>query len=58
MDGEPFTPAHEALLRDPITHQVMASDRVEMSVLLKLLADQRRGLLARRARQDTAECCA
>lgn len=57
MDGEPFTPALEALLRDPLTHQVMASDRVEMSALLALLSDKRRSLQARRTAQHPVPCC-
>ncbi|HUA53455.1 MAG TPA: hypothetical protein VMB81_14890 [Candidatus Sulfotelmatobacter sp.] len=42
-----FEPALEDLLRDPLTARMMASDKVEMSALVALLADARCGLAAR-----------
>jgi hypothetical protein len=44
MDGNRINPALEEMLRDPITHSVMASDRVGMAELIALLAAARRRL--------------
>ena len=44
MDGNRFNPTLEEMLRDPITLRMMASDRVEMSDLVALLAAARRRL--------------
>ena len=45
MDGERFNAALEELLRDPMTHRVMDSDKVEMAALVALLSAARRRLL-------------
>ena len=42
-----FEPALEDLLRAPLTARMMASDNVEMSALVALLAEARRRLAAR-----------
>ncbi|MEJ0070041.1 MAG: hypothetical protein WDO24_16475 [Pseudomonadota bacterium] len=54
MDGDRTTPALEEMLRDPITHIMMASDKVGMADLVALLAEARRRLDApqRRSRED------
>jgi hypothetical protein len=44
MDGDRFNPALEDLLRDPLTRRVMASDNVDMTALIALLAAARRRL--------------
>lgn len=60
MDGGTFTdeaafhPELAALLDDPITHHVMASDRVEMATLVALLRTVRRQL----KQQAKREACA
>ncbi len=44
MDEAGFHPELAELLEDPITHHVMASDRVEMASLVALLRTARRHL--------------
>ena len=47
MDGNRFNPVLEDMLRDPITHRVMESDKVDMTALIELLAAARRRLAKR-----------
>jgi len=44
IDEAAFAPELAALLDDPVTHCVMASDRVEMTSLVALLRKARRQL--------------
>ena len=44
IDETAFAPELAALLEDPITHRVMASDQVEMRSLVALLRAARRQL--------------
>jgi hypothetical protein len=47
MDGDRFNPVLEDMLRDPLTHRVMESDKVDMAALVALLAAARRRLAER-----------
>ena len=49
MDEAGFHPELTDLLADPITHHVMASDKVEMANLIELLRAARRHLRHERA---------
>jgi hypothetical protein len=51
---EEFHPELAALLADPITHRVMASDKVDMVSLLTLLRSMRRHLRATAVQQAPA----
>lgn len=44
MDADRFNPVLEDLLRDPVTHCMMASDKVGMTTLLALLDAARQRL--------------
>jgi hypothetical protein len=44
MDETRFQSELTELLEDPITHRVMASDKVDMASLVDLLRSARRGL--------------
>ncbi len=54
MDADRFNPVLQDLLRDPVTHRMMASDKVGMPTLLALLDAARQRLAESAGPHDRA----